>query len=242
MKYQIDTIPVWDALEKDTECFLCEIMKAAEDRYIAYYLGSSVMNPETRVRTNATGFCAEHSLKMLEARKTHHIGLLAHTHLLETMETIRPVLKAMQKGKGPGLLSKNTPVKKLKELLAGRDTGCLICNDMNSTRERYTFTFLHLWEHDTEFRKAFRESKGVCLHHLTGILSMAEKVTAKKVFSEFYPELAMVQEKNLDRLLEEVHWLTQKYKDENAHAGWRGCENAHIRAVKKECGEGRTYY
>ena len=44
MKYELETIPVWDAIKDDNECFLCTLMKQSEQVAVSYYLGSSVMH------------------------------------------------------------------------------------------------------------------------------------------------------------------------------------------------------
>ena len=49
-KYQLETIPVWDGIQSDSECFICDLMKEALADNLRFFLGASVMNPETRVR------------------------------------------------------------------------------------------------------------------------------------------------------------------------------------------------
>ena len=56
-KYQLETIPVWDGIKSGSECFICDLMEQAQTDSLEFFLGSSVMNPETRVRVNSTGFC-----------------------------------------------------------------------------------------------------------------------------------------------------------------------------------------
>ena len=75
MKYHIDTIPVWDAMKEDTECLLCSIEKKQEDKYVSFYLGDSVMQPEVRQRTNKTGFCGKHYEMMYAQTKKLPLGL-----------------------------------------------------------------------------------------------------------------------------------------------------------------------
>ncbi len=48
MKIQLETIPVWDGLNSGSECYICDLMKEAEEDALTFYLGPSVMNPETR--------------------------------------------------------------------------------------------------------------------------------------------------------------------------------------------------
>ena len=56
MKVVLETIPVWDAFKKETECPVCALMEEAEKDGISYYLSSAIMTPEVRVETNDKGF------------------------------------------------------------------------------------------------------------------------------------------------------------------------------------------
>ena len=69
VKYQLETIPVWDGISSQSECFICDLMEEAQKDSISFYLGSSVMNPETRVKVNATGFCPQDALSATAWRK-----------------------------------------------------------------------------------------------------------------------------------------------------------------------------
>ena len=60
MKYHIDTIPVWDALKLEGECFLCALRRKTELGEAERYLGASVMEPDTRIQVNRKGFCPRH--------------------------------------------------------------------------------------------------------------------------------------------------------------------------------------
>ena len=60
MKIQLETIPVWDGVREGSECFICSLMKTAEEDGVRYYLSSAVMTPEVRVETNRAGLCSHH--------------------------------------------------------------------------------------------------------------------------------------------------------------------------------------
>ena len=49
MRYQLDTIPVWDAYKAGGECPLCALRAQNEEMYVDSFLGASVMEPDTRV-------------------------------------------------------------------------------------------------------------------------------------------------------------------------------------------------
>ncbi|NQT61146.1 MAG: hypothetical protein HQ557_19435 [Bacteroidetes bacterium] len=237
MKYKLETIPVWDALHENTECLICYLMEKAEKRFIDYYLGSSVMNPETRVKVNSTGFCPEHYADLAQAEKPQPMSLVAHTHLLETMEKLEPVLKKLR---GVELARKSGKhIGEIKRILFEREKGCLICESMKTTLNRYAFTLVHLLGNDNEFRSAYKDSKSICLHHLSAVLEMAGDALNREQQRDFFKEIIESVEESLKKSVEDVHWMTQMYKSENRDKEWKGCQDAHKRAVLREMGKGR---
>ncbi|MCH3907358.1 MAG: DUF6062 family protein [Sphaerochaeta sp.] len=94
MKVQLETIPVWDALKAGGECFLCDLKAESEADAVRFYLGPSVMNPETRVKVNENGFCPRHFEALIAAGKPQGLGLMAETYL----EADRAAWKASLEG------------------------------------------------------------------------------------------------------------------------------------------------
>jgi len=237
MKYKLETIPVWDALQENTECLICSLMEKAEKRFIDYYLGSSVMNPETRVKVNSIGFCPKHYADLVLAEKPQPMSLVAHTHLLETMEKLAPVMKKLSGVESSRKSGKH--IGEMKRILLERDNGCLICESMKATLNRYAFTLVHLLGNDDEFRSAFSGSKSICLHHLPAVLEMAGDALTRDQQRGFFKEIIASVEKSLEKSVENVHWMTQMYKSENRDKDWNGCQDAHKKAVLREIGKGR---
>ncbi|MDC7245342.1 MAG: DUF6062 family protein [Sphaerochaetaceae bacterium] len=236
MKYQLETIPVWDALEKESECPLCLLMKDSLEDALDYYLGSSVMNSETRVMVNGTGFCPEHWEDLIEKRSAQSLALLSHTFLQTTMKEFEIRRKRLKTGR--------RFEKELDSLLSffrKREKGCLICDRMKSRLDRYTFTVVKLYQEDDDFKEAFLKSKGLCLHHYQHLLMMAKKVLRPSAFKAFTTDMLDLGKTNLVRLEKEVWWMTQKYKSENGDKPWNGCEDAQKRVVRKLLGEGRIF-
>ena len=83
MKIQLETIPVWDGVKEGSECFICTLMKKAEEDGIRYYLSSAVMTPEVRVEMNRHGFCPHHSALLAEAGKPQSLALAMDTYYEE---------------------------------------------------------------------------------------------------------------------------------------------------------------
>jgi len=239
MKYELETIPVWDALEKGDECLMCHLMKEAHKDAISYYMGSSVMNSETRVAVNKTGFCPTHWNDLMDKRSAQSLALVSHTFLQETMEEFATYKKSLFKSKiGKGV---EKEIAKLFTFLERREKGCLVCDKMEHRLLRYAFTLVKLFNDNPEFKATFLQSKGLCLYHTKDVLEMGEKVLDKNSFYTFSNELIALEYTNLERLEKEVLWMSQKYKSEHRDSPWNGCEDAHTRLVKKFIGEGRLF-
>jgi len=172
VKYKLETIPVWDAVRSGDGCPLCALMAEAQRRYIDYYLGSSVMNPETRVAVNTTGFCPEHYRLLVLEPKPQALALITDTHLQETERQLRDTLMQLQSVQN---VRKGRKVRdELIRLLAERESGCLICERMERALARYAYTLVHMWANDPEFREEYAPG-GPCLFHLPRLLTIAEE-------------------------------------------------------------------
>lgn len=238
MKIVLETIPVWDALKKDEECPICSLMKEAERDAVRYYLSSAIMTPEVRVETNRYGFCPHHSLILAEGGNPQSLALTMDTYYEENEKAFAPYFTSLKKSHSSFQVKK--AIDGLKKAAAEREAGCLVCTRMNDRLYRYSFTISALTKEDKDFAKAFRESKGLCLHHTLKVSEVAEDALSGKELVEFQKMLFDLLERNLGRVRQDDWWMTQKYKSENADKPWNGCEDAQKRAVKKLVGEARV--
>ncbi len=234
-KYQLETIPVWDGIKSESECFICDLMEQAQKDSVEFYLGSSVMNPETRVKVNSVGFCPQHTSMLVQAGHPNSMAVLWESHLAQTKDKLERTFKDMANTRN---LKKT--VLGLDSVLGAREQGCLICQRMQGRLDRYCFTIPYIWGQDPEFRKAFEQSKGFCLHHMSHILKMATEALDAKQQKLFAASMADLQLRNLERVSHDLWYMTEHYKSENRDKPWNGCENAQVRAVYKEIGRGRT--
>jgi len=249
MKYQLETIPVWDAYGEKSECPLCLLRSRAERHYVEFFLGNSVMVPEIRVEVNRKGFCSRHFRLLFEGGNKLGLALMVHTHMTELLGRLEkdqaPLLREAQR-----LTAKNPVVRRLggkpavsgkltglSRLISGRQEECMICERIEKTLDRYAFTILHLWRKDPEFRDAFRESRGFCLTHLVLTNRMAAEVLPPGVLAEWIRSVLPLQERNLRRLHEEVHRFTQKFDYRSDEIPWEGARDSLPRALQKLTGE-----
>ena len=235
MKVVLETIPLWDALREDSECPLCSLMKKAEEDSVSYYLSSAIMTPEVRVETNTKGFCPKHFYLLVSKNKPQSLSLMMDTYYGENEKQFKKGFSLIEKAKSKRDSQKAIEVfsNEVKE----REKGCLICSRMNDRLYRYAFTLASLFVQDDEFKKAFLNSKGLCLHHTLIESKIAWDALDKDECVLFQKSLFALLEKNLERVRKDDWWMTQKYKGENYDKPWNGCEDAHKRAVLKLIGE-----
>ncbi len=238
MKIQLETIPVWDGVKSDSECYICDLMAQAQHDAIAFYLGSSVMNPETRVRVNEHGFCYKHSQMLVAANKSQGVALMTDTYLAKSREKFERSFNELLGAKNPKLAKK--AIEHFSSDLEKREAGCLVCTSMQDRLLRYYYTTAYLWGEDMEFRQALSDSKGFCLHHFQGLLKQSKEALSSSLLPEFVRSLTQLELFNLDRIAKDVYWMTQKYKSENMDKPWNGCEDAHKRGMNKMTGRSRV--
>ena len=233
MKYHIDTIPVWDALKEDGECPLCSIEDNQENKYVDFYLGDSVMQPDTRQKTNKTGFCHKHYQMMYNKTKKLPLGLSTYTRI----EYLRNDLdKYFDK-----IISEQKALKKSKALeccdyIKENISTCVICDNIEENMKRYYFTFIHLWKNEPEFARSFAESKGLCLKHFAEMIEFSKKEMSDKVTLDLARGLAALQKKNLQRISEEVKFFNDKFDHRNVSKPWGTAKDALPRGLNKISG------
>jgi len=247
MKYEIDTIPVWDALRAGSECPLCLLEKRSRQAALRYYLGPSVMVPEVRVSVNETGFRPE-TLRLL-ARDPNKLGLalISHTRLKAFRAKLAAKTRALRQEAG-----KASAVNALQGLVAGRslhdrvaetvaflrheETRCLVEEKVRQDLARYTFTLLHLWQKDAEFRPAWSTASGTCLRHAPDLLEMAAQTLDARALGAFVTEYLKLMEKNLARVEEDVLAFTQTFDSTQSRPVVGNPQGALDRCLQKIAG------
>lgn len=233
MKYHIDTIPVWDAIKKDCECLLCSIEEIQEEKSIDFYLGDSVMQPDIRQHTNRTGFCINHYSMMYSRAKKLPMGLAAHSRLEYINENL---YKYYDRIKNEEKTFKKSGAVECCDFIEEITAECTVCNGIDENMKRYFFTFIHLWKTEIEFKEMFLHSKGLCLKHFKELIQFAQKEAPDRIALDMVKGLAEVQNKNLQRLTEEVKYFNDKFDHRNVDKPWGTAKDALPRAINKLTG------
>ena len=230
--YELETIPIWDAFEAESECTLCLLDEGSEERYLKFFLGNSVMVPELRVEVNRRGFCPRHFQALWGVSQSRHpLSLLAHTHLLDLIDSSRAREKRVVSSK------RGRNIGDYVAHLRGREMSCMICDRIQSSLDRYNFTIVYLWRSDAEFRDALLDSKGFCFHHLQGLLEMARAEIGRRHIDRFVAEIFEVQNRELGRIEDELNWYTQNFDHANHDKPWGSSRDALHRALQKITGK-----
>ncbi len=244
MRYHIDTIPVWDAMKLEGECPLCAVRRRNELIDVDRFLGASVMEPDTRIQVNAKGFCAHHQVLLYAQKNRLGHALMMHTHLKETIRKLQPIL---DEAASAGEKSAKTPA--LKRML-GKSEGkgglqeaakkvramsqnCILCDTIEENTRRYAYTMLHLYKTDSGFRKAFAESKGVCLPDMAMLMEMAEEVLSGDALTDFLKDLCGTVEKSMAKMEKDIEGFTLKFDYRNADKPWGDSRGSLERTVNK---------
>lgn len=233
-RYHIDTIPVWDALQKQSECLLCILRRRTEHLLADRYLGGSVMEPITRIRVNDKGFCSEHQ-KMLFARQNklgHALMMLSH------IKEIQNKLDAFQLPKKEKTKTSFFHFRGIKTAKENSDlhnlmNTCVICNQLNENMKRYAYTIFHLWKNDKSFQEAFISSKGLCLPDCELLFEMSPNYLSGHFLILFEETLIRQLRENLSRLEAELDWFTQKFDYRNSDKPWNASKDALERSINK---------
>jgi hypothetical protein len=229
MKYELETIPVWEAFRADSECPVCILEKKNEAQNVKYFLGESVMDPDTRVAANKKGFCVSHTDLLLEGGHKLGLAFMSHTYLVELLAAFR---RKRAEAADPKARNKKQPVDWPGFFNAMQAT-CLFCERLAATIDRYVFTIVYLYKKDDDFKKALLGSKGFCLPHLARVLAMADGELAGPVREEFTHGLLELTEKRLTVLAGEIDWFTQKFDYRNQDKPWGNSADALPRVLQK---------
>lgn len=250
MKEQIYTIPVNDAFSEDCECPLCRLESDLENDSIAFMLSPALMEPDNRVSTNKKGFCRRH-FGMLYSKKENVLGvsLIIDTHIQHQMEAFSQLIK--KSAKGIEADSKINAVKNLagsikkfssatskfideaSGFIGGLEESCEVCERIDRIMQRYADVILWMYFKDKEFREKVRDGKGFCLPHYKLLLESSKKHLSPKQSAVFVSDINILMTKNMERILEEIQWFSQKFDYRNKDASWKNSKDAVPRAIEK---------
>ncbi len=238
MKYQLETIPVLEAYRAGGECPHCLLLARAEQSYVQFYLGNSVMVPEMRLQVNDAGFCPRHFSMLLEGGNRLGLALITQTHIGELRARLRDAeaaVRAAAGGRGRGGLDRR--IAALTAVLEAQSRRCLLCDRLAERLLRYTFTVAWLWDHEADFQRELRASRGFCLAHLGAQLAVAREALPAARAAELIVEILDAQDRAWDRLDAELLAFAGRFDYRTRGPAPAATREAVAEAVQKLTGE-----
>lgn len=235
MKEKIYTIPVNEAYDTDCECPMCLLEEKLERETLDYTLGAAMMEPDFRENSNKKGYCRRHFTMLFEMQNKLPLALIMDTHFEEVRKSISELAKHAPAGKGGIFKKKGGCAPKMSEKLQNMLDGCIVCDKVNHTMERYADVLMYMWANEPEFREKFDKSKGLCLKHMKLLSDNAEKSIGQKA-GEFMGEMARKAEREFARIQEDIHRFTLKFDYRNKDMEWGSAKDAPIRSIEKVTG------
>ena len=235
MKYQIDTIPVWEALEFQGPCMLCTLQAKTEAGEIDRVLGASVMEPDVRVQTNEAGICQRHQQMMYATQNRLAHALLMDTRAMEVQAKLQKI--TAQAGNisetGGKLFGGRKPEPDIAEKLRALTARCIVCETIQAHMERYLYTTVYLWKSDPKFKQRFTQSRGLCIPHAADLIEASAKHLPVKERKEFILCCLKLVNVPLADDEKDLLWFTQKFDYRNQDKPWGNSKSATERTVNR---------
>lgn len=201
MKYELETIPVWDGFREAEGCPVCTRQAKLEVQYRDFFLGNSVMVPEMRVQVNEVGFCRRHWAALYAGGNKLGLALLAQTRQSRSRAKLRDLYTTLEKDRPRlpvGFLARLFPARRAAGsaiTLAARELErCMLCDRLGHGLGNFLYTITKLLTDDEEFQAEFSHSAGLCRPHELDLLSMVTAVVAPRRRRDVLGRIAELQE------------------------------------------------
>lgn len=237
MKEQLYTIPLNDAINANDECPFCFIERSIDQDLLDFVLGSaaSYMEADVREMTDKAGFCRTHFKMMYDYGNTLGSAWILKTHYRKMIGEMKKEFKSFKPGKvaSKGLFSKKESGNAISMWVREKEQSCYVCNHFKEMYERYMDTFFYLWKQDPDFKEKVKKGKGFCLSHFGDLCEASDTRLSDREKEEFYNSLLPLMESNMDRLLEDVSWMVEKFDYRYKDADWKNSRDAIERGMQK---------
>ncbi len=253
MKERIYTIPINEAFDQDTECPLCICERKLENDALEYTLGPAMMEPDSRIETNRTGFCSLHFTKLYNMQQNRlPLALVIDTHMVEQTKHLEEIYQkhesALAKESDKGVLSSALDAMKGKKSVAGKlldelleklnrlEGTCAVCDRMNGNMDKLMENTLYLYSKEQEFRTKFHAGKGFCLKHVRQLLEKSRKELSQGMLAEFLKGLLPLELDALKRVQGDVNHFTKMFDYRSQGSDWKNSKDAVPRSIEKLSG------
>jgi hypothetical protein len=119
------------------------------------------------------------------------------------------------------------------EVLDDLENTCEVCERINRILDRYADVVVWMYFKDPSFREKVQKGKGFCIPHYKLLLKTAGEKLSPKQCAVFVNDLNKIIVSNMDRILEETQWFSQKFDYRNKDASWKNSKDAVPRSIEK---------
>ncbi len=229
---KLEISKVHDAYAQGAECPLCTLMDGAEHTYLVSFQHSRVMEPDVRVKTNASGFCPDHVGKLFRGENKLGLGLVMLTHMQGKSAELRAALDGLVEAGRSGAREQTRKIRQIIESLEALQDSCFICDLLAQDMARYSWTILYLWSKDKQFPAVFRASRGFCLSHFCAVLATAREVLRGDRLELWLQDAVPLVKRALTGLEEDLLAFTQLHRSENRSLGTDQVRSALARTLQ----------
>lgn len=213
---KIYTIPINEAFEacmaqEEIQCPFCRLYDQLEENELDLILGASMMEPDVRIKTNASGFCRRHLDMMFTRKNRLGLALMMESHLAETRRAVE-----------------RADFARLKKL----DGDCYVCSRISYTMGKMLENAVLLWEEDPDFRKKLEGQKCLCLSHTAAWLECGKARLNRKKYAAFAEDVSAVALRYYDDLSADVSWFVKKFDYRYDKEPWGNAKDAVERAIR----------
>lgn len=244
MKEKLYTIPLMDAFRAKDECPFCYVRRALEQHAMDFTLGSgaSYMEDDIRAQTDSAGFCREHYRQMFAYGNRLGSSLIMQTHLKKLTAELGEQMAHYDAGSKPSLfkrMKKASPDPEAKTnnvsaWIAAQNKSCYICEQIESTYERYLATFFELFKRsEDEFMELLQNGKGFCVPHFGELLAASQRYLGEKDQTRLREITFPLMESNLRRIIDDIEWFQKKFDYRYKNADWKESRDSVQRAMQK---------
>jgi len=227
MSTTITYLRIKRAIEKNSECFLCDLETEIERKYLDNYLSELVMDAKARQRIIASrGFCNQHSYKLLiEASKPtssdgHGIALIMQSVTEQLIQDLTEHTRHHNHS--------------FREMLANEEK-CPACTHIDLFLKIYLKETALLLSSNEEFSKLFVGSKGLCVPHFVTMIRVLEEGKHNQK-QNTAATILEVEKRNLQRLHSELSEYVRRQSYEFSEKDRRAVADIVMRSVEKIAG------